>query len=166
MKKILETPRLYLRSLIPEDLDSVAKMFADIDVMRYVGTGIVLSKDAAKKSIAKWNQYEEKFGFANWAVVRKEDDMMIGECGFNWLPDNSDIEISYMFDKPFWGKGYATEAASETLKYGANSLCLRRIAAMVYPGNTASIKILEKIGMKYVKNVEFWEKTLRFYLFQ
>ncbi len=104
MKKILETPRLYLRKLIPEDLDSVANMFADALVMRYVGTGIVLSRETAEKSITKWNQYEEKFGFANWAVVRKEDDTLIGECGFNWLPDNSDIEISYMFDKPFWVK--------------------------------------------------------------
>jgi ribosomal-protein-alanine N-acetyltransferase len=161
--KILETERLYLREFVPKDLDALARMYSDIDVMRYIGRGETFSREQTKKSITSWKGYYTKHGFANWAVVRKDGDLLIGKCGFSWLPDNSDIELSYLLAKHSWGFGYVTEIAKAALEYGFGKLKLKRIAAIVYPGNTASIRVLEKLGMKYEREVFFHGAKLLLY---
>ena len=153
--KILETERLLLRNQQPEDADVIAKMFADEEVMRFIGNGKVLPRSVAEQSINRWNEYERKHGFTSWAVVRLDDNALIGKCGFNYLPDNSDIELSYMLDEPYWGSGYATEIAKATLEYGLNKLKLKRVVALVYPQNSPSIRVIEKTGMKFEKEYEY-----------
>ena len=160
---ILESKRLYLRKLEAGDLDPLAGMYADEEVMRFIGNGKTITRANTELSIGRWNEYETKHGFANWAVIRKEDSAFIGKCGFSHLPDNSDIEISYMLDEPYWGNGYASEIAGETLEYGFEKLGLKRIAALVYPQNSPSVKVLEKIGMKYEKEAEYWGAKLLMY---
>ena len=149
--KILETERLILRSQQPEDSETIIKMFGDPEVMRFIGDGNVIPRNIAEGSITRWNDYERKHGFANWAIVRKEDNKFLGKCGFNYLPDNSDIELAYMLDEPYWGKGYATEIAGATLEYGLNKLGFKRVVALVYPQNSPSIRVIEKSGFKYEK---------------
>jgi len=160
---ILETERLYLRPFETKDLNILAPMYSNINVMRFIGTGKTLTRSQTEKSIASWNEYEAKHGFTNWAVIRKEDDAFMGKCGLSRLPDNSDIEISYILDEPYWGMGYATEISKAVLEYGLNSLNLKRIVAMAYPQNRPSIKVIEKIGMKYEKEAEYWEIKFLFY---
>ncbi len=161
--KILETERLLLRNQQPEDIEVLAKMFADEEVMRFIGDGKTYPRSAAEQSIAKWNDYERKHGFTSWAIVRKEDNAFIGKCGFNYLPDNSDIELAYMLDEPYWGNGYASEIAKATLEYGINKLNLKRVVALVYPQNSPSIRVIEKTGMKYEKEYIYSERKLLMY---
>jgi ribosomal-protein-alanine N-acetyltransferase len=161
--RILETERLLLRSQQPEDLERLAKMFGDEEVMRFMGDGKTLPRSAAEQSIKRWNEYEREHGYTNWAVIRKEDNAFIGKCGFNILPDDSDIELAYMLDEPYWGMGYATEISKAVLEYGVNKLDLKRIVALIYPQNSPSIRVIEKIGMKYEKEAEYWGKKLLFY---
>jgi ribosomal-protein-alanine N-acetyltransferase len=163
MEIILESPRLYLRNFISGDAAELAKIFADEEVMRYIGTGVTLGLKHAEASVKKWPEYEKIHGFTNWAVIRKDDGALAGKCGFNLLPDDSDVEIAYLFAKQYWGMGYATEIASAALNYGLSSLGLKRIAALVYPQNTASIRVLEKIGLKFEKNTEFWGISFRLF---
>ena len=163
MKIIIETERIILRELDEIDLKPLTEIYADPDVMRYVGKGIVLSAEQAGKSIVNWKKYYERFKFGNWATVEKETGAFIGLCGLSWLPDNSDIEVSYLFSKPAWGKGYATETAKAILDFGFNKLGLKRIAALVYPENTPSIHVIEKLGMKPEGEKEFFGKKLLFY---
>lgn len=163
MEKILETPRLKLRKFRADDEDAMALIYSDIDVMRYIGTGVTVAKEQVKKSINHWIEYEKKFGFSNWVVTEKDNDIMIGKCGFNWIPDNSDIEISYLFDKQYWGKGYATEVAGAVLKHGFETLGLNRVVGFVYPQNMQSIKVLKKIGLVYEKDVVFWGITFNLF---
>jgi [ribosomal protein S5]-alanine N-acetyltransferase len=161
--KILETERLLLRNQQPEDADVLAKMFGDEEVMRFIGNGKTYPRSAAEQSIAKWNEYERTHGFTSWAVIRKEDNAFIGKCGFNYLPDNSDVELSYMLDEPYWGSGYASEIAKATLEYGLNKLNLKRVIAIVYPQNSPSIRVIEKTGMKYEKECEYFGVKLLMY---
>lgn len=161
--KIFETERLYLRPLKSGDLDALDKMYSNIEVMRFIGAGKTLTREQTKKSIAVWNEYETKHGFSNWAVVIREDDVFIGKCGLSWLPDNSDIEISYILDKPYWGKGYATEISKATLEYAFGMLALKRIKALAYPENAASIRVIDKLGMKYEKEAGYWGIKLLMY---
>ncbi len=153
--KILETERLILRSQQPEDTETIVKMFADAEVMRFIADGNVIPRNIAEQSVNRWNEYERKHGFTSWAVVRKEDDVFIGKCGFNYLPDNSDIELSYMLDEPYWGNGYASEVAKATLDHGLNKLGLKRVVALVYPQNSPSIRVIEKSGFKYEKEYDY-----------
>lgn len=153
---ILETERLYLRPLTKDDTESLAKMYADIEVMRFIGEGRTFNRAQAEKSIERWNEYEAQKGYCNWAIVRKEDNVYIGNCGFSRLPDDSDIEIAYLLDEPYWGKGYASEISKATLEYGFDKLNMNRIVALVYPQNSPSIRVIEKMGMKYEKEAEFW----------
>jgi ribosomal-protein-alanine N-acetyltransferase len=157
MDKILETERLYLRRLQLSDEDVIARMYLDFEVMRYIGRGVIIPKKYVIKSIEIWIEYESKFGFSNWAIVNKENDELIGKCGYNWLSDNSDIEISYILDKPYWGKGLATEIARAALDHGFKNLGFKRVVGLVYPQNTQSAKVLKKIGMAYEKDVYFWD---------
>lgn len=164
MKKIIETERIILRELEDSDIDLLAEIYADIEVMRYIGKGIVLTYEQAKRSIANWIKYYEKFGFGNWAAIEKESGRFIGLCGLSWLEDKSDVEVSYLFAKEAWGKGYATETANAINEYGFNVVGLKRIIALVYPQNTASIHVIEKLGMKYeCDRIFFGDKLLRVY---
>lgn len=153
--KILETERLILRNQMPEDTETIIKMFGDPEVMRFIADGKTIPRNIAEQSINRWNEYERKHGFTSWAVVRKDDNKFIGKCGFNYLPDNSDIELSYMLDEPYWGNGYATEIAGAALDYGIKKLGLKRIVALVYPQNSPSIRVIEKTGFKYEKEYEY-----------
>ena len=164
MKKIIETERIILRELEESDLEHLAEIFADPDVMCYIGRGGVLTYEHAKKSIENWIKYYEKFGFGNWATVEKESGKLIGLCGLSWLEDKSDVEVSYLFAKEAWGKGYATETAGAINRYAFDSTGLKRIVALVYPQNTPSIHVIEKLGMKYeCDRVFFGDKLLRVY---
>lgn len=160
---ILETERLYLRPLEEKDLEVLAPMYSNINVMRFIGSGKTLTRAQTEKSVANWNEYQTKHGFSNWAVIRKEDDTFLGKCGLSWLPDNSDVEISYIFDEPYWGMGYATEISKAVLDYGLNKLGLHQIIALVYPQNSPSIKVIEKIGMKYEREAEYWGIKFLYY---
>ena len=160
---ILETKRLYLRPLELSDLDTLANIYSDEEVMRFIASGKTISRANTEISITRWNEYETKHGFTNWAIIRKEDNAFIGKCGLSHLPDNSDVEISYILDEPYWGNGYASEIAEATLDYGFDKFVLKRIVALVYPQNNPSIKVLEKIGMKYEKEAEYWGVKLLMY---
>lgn len=164
MKKILETDRIILRGLEENDIDRLAEIYSDIEVMCYIGKGVILTYEQAKRSIENWNKYYEQFGFGNWAAIEKESGRFIGLCGLSWLEDKSDVEVSYLFEKEAWGRGYATETAKAIIDYGFNSAGLKRLVALVYPQNTPSIHVIEKLGMKYeCDRIFFGDKLLRVY---
>lgn len=164
MKKILESERMLLRELIESDTDSLAEIYADYNVMQYIGKGVVLSYEQTKKSIQSWEKHYKLFKFGNWATIEKSTGKFIGLCGLSWLPDYTDIEVSYLFEKFSWGKGYATEIARSILDYGFHDFGLMRIVALVYPQNTLSIRVIDKLGMQYEgKKIFFGDKLLRVY---
>jgi ribosomal-protein-alanine N-acetyltransferase len=164
MKKVIETERLLLRELEESDTGTLAEIYSDLEVMRYVGKGIALDYAQTKKSVENWIKYYERFKFGNWATIEKGTWKFVGLCGLSWLPDSYEIEVSYLFTKDSWGRGYATEAAKAILDYGFNQIGLRRIVALVYPQNEPSIHVLEKLGMKYEgERIFFNDKLLLVY---
>ncbi len=154
--KILETKRLALRELEETDLDALSAIYADAEVMKYIGKGIISSREQTKRSIELCRQFQEKNGFSAWAVIDRLRDKLIGTCGFAKLPDDQGIEIAYLLAKDSWGKGIASEISIAVLDYGFEVLKLEKIIALVYPQNAASIRVIEKMGMKFDKEAEFW----------
>src|SRR5262249_16100606 len=111
----IETRRLRLRMFTPDDLNELAAIRADSDVMRYIGSAkpesIEQVQAALNKNIAHWEQH----GFGRWAVVDKQSNKLIGWCGLSYLDE--DVEIGYGIAKPYWGQRLASEAAAATIKY-------------------------------------------------
>lgn len=159
----IETGRLRLRQFTPGDADGFAALRADLDVMRYIkGTGQTreeVLKALEHNRVSRWQQH----GFGNWAVALKDDGALIGWCGLGFLDNTPEIEIGYGFDKKYWGQGIGTEAARAALRFGFEQLELERIVAVAIPENTGSRHIMEKLGMKYVKDAFFYETDVVYY---
>ena len=86
-----------------------------------------------------------------------------GFCGLVHLDDTSEIEVGYRFAKRFWGMGLATEAAKASLEYGFETLGIDRIVAVVHPDNLASQRVVDKLGLRYIRDAHFYNSNLRYY---
>jgi [ribosomal protein S5]-alanine N-acetyltransferase len=151
---VLQTERLALRQFQLFDEDFLDKIFGDPEVMRY-GPGI-----QTRQWIRQWletclENYQKR-GFGPWAVVEKADRIIIGYAGLFHYPDidgRPENEVGYRLARSHWGHGYATEAVSTIREYGFHVLGLPRLIALIDPQNIASIRVAEKIGMQYEKEV-------------
>lgn len=142
---VLETARLLLREWTLEDVDRFAEIYADPEVMRFVGNYRPRNREETIARKMKSIRHYAEHGFGMWAVVEKSSGLVIGRAGLETLDD--DVEVAWLLDKPWWGKGLATEAARASVGYGFAVLELRRIVAAAIPENEASINVMRKLGM-------------------
>ena len=103
-------------------------------------------------------------GYGIWTADRTSDGATLGYCGLKLLPDESDVEVLYGFDKRYWGQGYATEAARGALQYGFDVAGLERICAIAIPQNRGSTRVMEKCGMAYHGQRQYYGFEVAFYL--
>ncbi|MFA6261484.1 MAG: GNAT family N-acetyltransferase [Bacteroidia bacterium] len=147
MRIRLETERLYLREFTLEDASCLFDMHQDPEILRYTGDPFPWDSIQATQNILSeiiLPQY--KNGMGRWAVHLKSDNQFIGWCGLK--DTGNEIDLGYRFLKVYWGKGYATEAARAVLDFG-NRLHLPNIIGRAAEENKASLRVLEKIGMKF-----------------
>lgn len=162
--RILETDRLYLREYTEDDIKSLSEIFSDEDVMKYIGRGGTADNAYAELHISTWTKkLYSQFGFGLWAVILKENNRLIGQCGFNILKETSEVEIAYLLAKNYWGKGMATEISTATADYGFRILNLNKIVAIAYSQNKASVNVIRKLGMKYEGEKIFFGKKLEYF---
>lgn len=150
MNVILETERLLLRTFSSADASLIYDLNQDPDVTRFTGDpvrDIAHAAEILEKTILP--QYA-LYNHGRWAVHTKSDLQFIGWCGLKARPERNEIDLGYRFLKTAWGKGYATESAFACLNYGFKKLGLHRIVGRAMPDNIASLKVLEKCGMRYV----------------
>jgi ribosomal-protein-alanine N-acetyltransferase len=156
----IETERLIIRTWMPGDAPRAEKMFADADVMRYIGAGGTWPPERTRELIGVMIERYERSGIGIWPVVLKEGNVLIGECGLQPLPGSDDIEVAYLFDKPYWGNGYAFESASAVLEWGFSQQKLQRIVAVISPENARSIALINRLGMRYERVVRAYKHDL------
>ncbi|WP_428224684.1 GNAT family N-acetyltransferase [Flavobacterium sp.] len=154
MKKILETPRLYLRELKVTDAEDFFLLNQDPEVIRYTGDVAFNHISEAVSFLQNYNPYE-LYDYGRWAVIRKEDNAFLGWCGLKYSSDLDEVDVGFRFFKKYWNQGYATESAKASLHYGFETLHLNKIVGRAMKANSASIKVLEKIGMKYTGTFDF-----------
>ena len=162
----LETPRLRLREIMPDDEDALAAMFADPEVMEYIGRGGVRSREDARRVLEREVALYAERGYGEWALTLREDDEMIGLCGLIDWPDVDgapETEVAYLLRRDVWGRGYATEAAAAIRDHARTALGRERLVCLIYPGNTASAAVARKIGMTHERAVEMFDHTLEMY---
>jgi RimJ/RimL family protein N-acetyltransferase len=151
---ILKTRRLTLRLLTTSDAAFIFELVNQPSWLKNIGDRNVHSLEDAVGYIEKGplTSYH-RFGFGLWCVERTEDHTPIGMCGLlqrDYL-DSPDIGFAYL--ERFQGQGYGMEAATATLEYALSTLRLDRMAAVVSPDNTGSIRILQRLGMRYVEPI-------------
>jgi RimJ/RimL family protein N-acetyltransferase len=161
----LGTDRLVLRAPVPEDAETLAPMYADPEVMRYVGDGRTLSRAETERSVRRMMERWDADGFGLFTTVRKEDGAVIGRVGLlvwntdTWEPTTraeggpTEVEVGYTLGRDFWGQGYATEAAGAVRDYALGKLGAERLIALIIHGNTASENVARKLGLEYERNI-------------
>jgi ribosomal-protein-alanine N-acetyltransferase len=152
---LIETARLRLRMFRPEDLDSLAVMFSDPLVMRYVADGKPAGRDVADKALTSVIAHWQREGFGRWAAEDKDTNQFLGFGGLRSLFGLP--EVVYHFSPPNWGKGLATELARASLRYGFEEHRFERIVAVAKPENAASIHVMEKLGMRYEMHTSYYD---------
>lgn len=163
---VAETERLILRELSMDDLDPLAELFADPEVMRF-SLGVKSREKTAEIIEGCIQNYKpERLGFGLYGVIRKEDNAFLGYCGLSRFDDvggRPEIEIGYRLRRRFWGKGYATEAARAVRDYAFGKLGLRRVISMIEPENMPSVRVAVKNGMHMEKVITKWDLLIHVY---
>jgi RimJ/RimL family protein N-acetyltransferase len=155
---VLETDRLILRKLSPEHSGFILALLNDPSWLRFIGDRGVRTLDDARKYILDGPvESYERVGFGMYLTELKETGEPIGMCGLVKRDALEDVDIGYAFLPRFRGRGFAFEAASAVMTYGRNVVGLRRLVAITDPDNEASIRVLEKLGMRYEKKVRLSE---------
>ncbi|HEX8178499.1 MAG TPA: GNAT family N-acetyltransferase [Pyrinomonadaceae bacterium] len=159
----IETSRLHLRLFTPDDLDDLARLFGDSDVMRYLGVegGKTLTRAEAQTALGNFAAGWQKHGYGRWAAVLKATRQFVGMCGLRRLEDTP--ELLYVLSKDYWGQGLAGEAAQACLRFAFEELQLERVVAVTRPDNVRSQQVLTKVGMRYVREVRHYGVHAREY---
>jgi len=147
---IFETARLALRELAPDDLDFVAGMLADAEVMRFYPK--VHTRAEAQEWLDRQRARYVRDGHALWLVTEKSSGVSVGQVGLVMQTiDGTQVpEIGYLVHRPYWRRGYATEAALGTRAHAFGPLGYPRVISLIRPENEPSQGVARKMGMTIV----------------
>lgn len=146
-----ETERLRLRDILVSDAEAMYELNRDPEVVRYTAEPPFESVQHARQVLEKYKDYE-LYGMGRWVCERKEDGAIIGWCGLKYYPETKEIDLGYRFSQRYWNMGYATESSIGCLRFGFETLKIKRINAAALPENPTSFRVMEKVGMKYWKS--------------
>lgn len=150
---ILETERLTLRHLRPDDLDSLYALYCDPEVTKYIPDAPQTYEETREELEWFLNGHPAHPELGLWATIHKANGQFIGRCGLlPWTIDqHEEVEVAYALAKVYWGQGLATEAAQAIMRYAFEQLHLSRLICLVDRENQASINVAMKIGMTFEK---------------
>lgn len=149
----IETERLILKKLENDDLESFSKIIGDDEIGKQLPKGKGYTYDEAKRWLDNIQLSWKENNYGIWGVVNKKSGNLIGYCGLNKIEKLNEVEVLYGISRDMWGRGYATEAAYSSLKFGFEQLDFEKIVGLAKIENFASINVLKKIGLKYKKDM-------------
>jgi RimJ/RimL family protein N-acetyltransferase len=152
----IETARLRLRMFTPADVDAMWKITSDAEVMRYIGYGLPLSRDETELNLVNIITAFRRRGFGRWALEKKAGGHLVGYCGLSLSNEEVGVELAYMLARAEWGHGLATETGRACLRYGFEQLGVETIAGLTMRDNQRSRRVLERVGMKFVRDARFY----------
>ncbi|HYL84380.1 MAG TPA: GNAT family N-acetyltransferase [Candidatus Angelobacter sp.] len=156
---ILETEQLILTTWQPSDWLAFRPIATDVEVMRYITGGVPWTDERIQQFVARQVGWFAERGFCRWKLLIKPTEEMIGFCGVGFWGDPKELEIGWWLARSHWGRGLATEAARTALKDAFERAGLERIVSIARPANTASTRIMEKVGLQF--ECEFEEDGVR-----
>jgi RimJ/RimL family protein N-acetyltransferase len=144
--ELLETPRLLLRPFGPGDAENVHPIYSDPVVMRYVATGPMTDFAVTQRLLDDYGAHQKRHGYSFWAVIERSSGQLIGDAGLYRTPAG-EVELGYTLGAAWWGRGYATEAASRWVSVAFDELGIDEVVALAEPANIASLHVLTKLGL-------------------
>ena len=163
VSKLVPTERLILRPVLPDDLDAYVTIYADPEVVRFIGGG---GASTTREGVADWIERtirrNELDGWDMRSILRVEDGALLGWCGIavHGIEGGIEREVGYVLAREHWGCGYATEAATAMRDHALGSMRLRRLVALIDHGNNASKRVAGKLGMAYEREVMFHDRLV------
>jgi RimJ/RimL family protein N-acetyltransferase len=146
----IETPRLVLRRFVFDDAPQVVELLTQPSFLQNIGDRGVRNVEDAHRYLREGPMaMYEQYGFGLWHVSRRSDGEFVGMCGLLKRDILPDADIGYAYLPEHWGQGYAFEAARAALDHGVRKFGLKRLIGVVSDHNTGSIRVLEKLGMRF-----------------
>jgi len=152
----IRTPHLVLRPLNEADAGVLHRIYQTEGVLRYFPNPVTPTLEKVQRFVTVQQAHWEKHGYGNWGILAEGQAELIGWAGLQYLPELDETEVGFLLDRPFWGKGYASEAALASLRFGFENFKLDHIIALVHPENLASRRVIQKCGLKYVETLSLW----------
>jgi ribosomal-protein-alanine N-acetyltransferase len=151
---VLETERLILRRLTLDDLDDLAALYRDPEVRRWFPDGTRTLEQTREELAWVIDVYYARYGYGLWATILKETGAFIGRCGLlPWeIEGRTEVEVAYLLDPAYWGRGLATEAARAIADHAFGTLPVDRLICLVDPGNDTSRRVATRIGMRLLRD--------------
>lgn len=151
---ILETARTKIRPLTPEDAEHFYNLNQDPEVLKHTGDDPFNTIADARIFLEHYDQFE-KYGVGRMAIIHKDTLNFLGWCGLKYSADSDQYDIGYRFFKKYWNQGYATETSRTFIDFGLNTLKVNEIIGRAMADNAASVRVLEKLGMSFLKTFDF-----------
>lgn len=146
----LETSRLVLRRITPDDLFDVFDYASDPEVARHVSWEHHLTTEDSRQFISLVEERYARGEVSPWGMIDRARNRLIGTCGYvSWQPAHARAEIGYALARRYWGRGLMTEAVREIIRFGFDRMQLNRIEAHCLLANTASERVMQKVGMTF-----------------
>lgn len=142
-----ETERLVLSTWEASDWLAFRPIATDVEVMRYVTGGVPWADERIQAFVKRQVELFSERGFCRWKLLLKPTQEMIGFCGVGFWGDALEAEIGWWLARAYWGRGFATEAAKVVLRDVLERVRLPRIISVARPANTASTRIMKKLGL-------------------
>jgi RimJ/RimL family protein N-acetyltransferase len=163
---VLDTDRLTLRPLSEADAEFILGLLNEPSFLQFIGDRGVRTLEDARAYIRHGPLASyATFGFGLLLVVRKADQVSIGICGLLKREGLPDVDVGFAFLPAFWRQGYAMEAASAVMDHGKAAFGLTRIVAITQPDNPGSIRILEKLGLRFERMVRMSDESAEIQLY-
>jgi RimJ/RimL family protein N-acetyltransferase len=159
----VETARLRLRLFIPADLDRLCEITRHPEVMRYIGYGHPLSREETLTNLNMIMNAFRRRGYGRWALEWRDTGELIGYCGLSSGNPEVGVELAYLLARKEWGKGLALEAGRAALRYGFEKLGRNSISGLTLHDNQRSRRVLERLGMKFVRNAYYYDFACAYY---
>ena len=152
------TERLTLRPFRLDDVDAYARLRAQPALVRFLPGGVAQAAEArasAERIVPAFAAQWDARGYGPWAVVETSSQRFVGHLGLRYLPELNETEVLYMLDEAVWGRGYATEGCVVACELAFRTIGLARVIAMAMPENVASVRVMQKLGMRYQADVDW-----------
>jgi len=160
---ILQTQRLSLREMEPDDADFILEQLTDPSFLANIGDRGVRDHDSARAYIDRWRANYARDGYGLWLVELRETGEVIGMAGIVRRDTLPSPDIGYALLPRHWSKGYAVEACAAVRDHAMQALGLPELLAIVSPGNAASVRVLERIGLRYRSHVRVGDDDLQLF---
>ena len=143
------TPRLLLRGWREGDVERMAVIYSDPEVVRFLRP---LDLEGTRQQLRRFVDHWQEHGFGLWAVQERETGRLIGRVGLlyhdDWTATPHDAEVGWTLDRSTWGRGFATEGGAAALRYGFETMPMGRIISIAHRENVASWRVMEKLGLQ------------------